>query len=329
MQKVYFYFTLLTFRIMQKVFVIILNFRGKEDTKECVLSVLASSYVNYEIVIVDNYSKDDSSLYLKTTFPNIVLIETESNLGYAGGNNVGIRYAIEHGADSILILNNDTILDKDCITHFVSESEMRKKSVLGGRVYYHDRPNLMQHFGGMWEKKKGKFRNVPDKNFNSDLPHNLDFVTGCALFVPRKIFEEVGLFEESFFLYYEEIDWCLQVRKKGFFCTYVPSPILWHKESRSFTHPKPPQSYFQWRNRIYFIKRNFPKSEFYLWMLLHLPRRILLLIIKKYSNSLSSLFFGDSYKKRISRLSYRASLKGIYDYFRGSFGPGPPWIFSP
>lgn len=313
---------------MQKVFIIILNYRGREDTKECILSILASTYLNYEIVIVDNCSGDESCLFFRKTFPDLVLIETGSNLGYAGGNNVGIRYALEKGADSILILNNDTVLDPNCLKYFVDESEKRPNSVLGGRVYYYDEPKVMQHFGGMWERRKGKFRNVPDKNFDTTTTHDLDFVTGCALFAPRKIYEKAGLIEESFFLYYEEIDWCFQVRRKGFLCTYVPSPILWHKESRSFAHPKPPQSYFQWRNRIYFLERNFPKSEFYLWLFTHLPRRALLLILKKWINQLNILFFGNSYKKQISHLSYRASLKGIADYFRRSFGPGPSWIFS-
>jgi hypothetical protein len=179
----------------------------------------------------------------------------------------------------------------------------------------------------MWNRQKGKFINVPDKRFNSNISHNLDFVTGCALFIPRKILEEVGLFEEIFFLYYEEIDWCFQVRKKGFFCTYVPSPILWHKESRSFAAPKPPQSYFQWRNRILFIKRNLPKSEYYFWLLTKLPRRFALLTIKSFLKKCDALLFGDSPKKQISRLSYKASLQGILDYFRGSFGQGPSWIY--
>jgi GT2 family glycosyltransferase len=311
-----------------KVFVIVLNFRGQKETKECVLSILQSSYANYEIIIVDNHSLDGSAPYLREAFPHIFVLETEENLGYAGGNNAGIRVALNKGADAILILNNDTIIDKDCLKNFVLESKLKPDSLLGGRVYYYDEPSEMQHFGGIWNHKKGKFINVPNSNFEKEKAQDLDFVTGCALFVPKNIFTVAGLFEESFFLYYEEIDWCFRVRKNGFSCTYVPSPIIFHKESRSFATPKPPQSYFQWRNRIFFIERNFPKSQFYFWLLTKFPKRLFLLILKKWLKDLDILFLGNSYEKEVSKLSYKASLKGISDYFKRSFGNGPAWIFK-
>ncbi len=312
---------------MIKVFIIVLNFRGSNDTKECIHSILSSSYKNYEIIVVDNFSGDGSVPAIKEAFPDITILETESNLGYAGGNNVGIKHALEKDADAVLVLNNDTVLAKNCLKEFVKASSQFPNSALGGRVYYYDEPEVLQHFGGMWNKKKGKFINVPNQKFDPNLPQNLDFVTGCALFIPRKILEEVGLFEESFFLYYEEIDWCFQVRKKGFFCTYVPTPVLWHKESRSFVSPKPPQSYFQWRNRILFIKRNLSKKEHLIWLLTKLPRRFLLLLIKWLVKKIDALFLGDSPKKQVSRLSYKASIRGVIDYFRGAFGKGPSWIY--
>lgn len=311
-----------------KVFIIVLNYRGKEDTKECVDSILTSTYKNFEIVIVDNHSLDESIFYLKKTFPDIVLLETEKNLGYAGGNNVGINYALNKGADAILILNNDTVIDKNCLKNFVIESKLHPRSALGGCVYYYDFPSEMQHFGGVWNSRKGKFTNLPDAHFDSKKSTNLDFITGCALFVPREIFQTAGLFEDSFFLYYEEIDWCFRVRKAGFFCTYVPTPIIFHKESKSFATPKPPQSYFQWRNRIFFIKRNFSRAQFYHWIFMKFPKRLLLLILKKSLKDLDIIFFGNSYEKQVSKLSYKASLKGILDYFKGSFGNGPSWIFE-
>lgn len=311
-----------------KVFVIVLNYRGKEETKECILSLLDSSYKNFEIILVDNHSIDDSVSYLKKTFPDIFFIETEKNLGYAGGNNVGIQHALNKGAEAILIVNNDTVLDKDCLQNFVKESALHPNSVLGGSVYYYDFPTEMQHFGGIWDFRKGKFINLPNADFDRKKARNLDFVTGCALFVPRKIFETVGLFEESFFLYYEEIDWCFRARKHGFFCTFVPTPIIFHKESKSFATPKPPQFYFQWRNRIYFVQRNFSKLYFYYWLFTKFPIRLLLLFTKRWLKELDILFFENSYKKEVSKLSYQAGLRGILDYFKGSFGNGPSWIFK-
>jgi len=302
------------------IFVIILNFNGKTDTTECVHSILTSSYPNYTIILVDNNSKDGSPEHLKTAFPHIQLIETGANLGYAGGNNVGIRYALKQEADAILILNNDTILHPNTLEDFVKESHNHPNTALGGRVYYHDTPAEMQHFCGVWDKKKGKFRNLPDATFDPETPREVDFITGCALFIPKTLLEKVGLFEESFFLYYEEIDWCARAKQAGFKLKYVPTPMLWHKESKSFATPRPPQSYFQWRNRLLFMERNLPKSEYRRWILTKLPRRLLMLILKRCLHS----FTGNS----ISKASYRASLLGIAHYWQGRFGNGPAWIFK-
>jgi GT2 family glycosyltransferase len=308
---------------MKKVFACVLNYNGFKDTIECVESLLQSNYTNLSIVIIDNGSTDGSAFRLKNKFPSITLIESKENLGYAGGNNLGISWALREGADYIFILNNDTIVSYDCIERFVFWSEILKDNVLGGSVYTYEKKDELQHFGGVWDLKKGKFKNLPDENFSTDKIQELDFLTGCSLFIPRNVFLKTGLFEEAFFLYYEEIDWCFRARSLSFKLFFCPEPKIWHKESRSFAHPKPPQSYYQWRNRLLFVERNFSKSYFLFYLFWFLPKRAFILFIKFFLKSLTS---PKSYDTKLSILAYQASFRGILDYFKRSFGKGPDWI---
>lgn len=312
------------------IYVIILNYNGYADTIACVRSLQRGGYP-HTIVVVDNGSSDDSVLHFKKEIPEVTLIETGRNLGYAGGNNVGIRYALELGAEAICILNNDTIVDAECLCGFVEISKKYPRAVLGGRIYQFQKPDHFQQFAGHWNSKKGKFINQPrvllDDQKSWEEVVSFDFVSGCALYVPAAIFKEVGLFEESFFLYYEEIDWCMRVGRKGYQCLYCPTAKLWHKESASFQEPRPPQSYYQWRNRIFFVKRNFSRKEYIRWLITKLLYRTLVLILKKTYKDLEYVFSKPSQQKRISRKAYRASLAGIKDYFLGKMGHGPSWIY--
>ncbi len=324
--------TLLQVRIwidlLEKVIAIVLNFNGKADTKECIDSLLLSTYSNLEIVIVDNGSRDESVAFFKANYPSIHLIESSDNLGYAGGNNLGIRYALEKKADYIFVLNNDTIVDARAIGEFVDASHILSNHILGGSVYTYHNKDELQHFGGIWLAKKGKFKNLPDGKFDTKTSSELDFLTGCALFIPRIVFEKIGLFEQRFFLYYEEIDFCFRARKNGFQLSFVPEPKIWHKESKSFLHPKPPQSYYQWRNRLFFVERNFSRPYFFLYVFWFLPKRAFVMFLKYMAKKLSPPFSMTSFEKKLSILSYEASFAGIRDYFRRSFGIGPNWIYK-
>ncbi|MCX7596938.1 MAG: glycosyltransferase family 2 protein, partial [Fischerella sp.] len=134
---------------MAKVFVILLNWNGWQDTVKCIVSLKGLSYPNYEIVVLDNASTNDSVEQIRAAHPDVTLIETGANLGFAGGNNVGIRYALEHGAEYIWLLNNDTIVDANALSAMVTKAESDPKiGLVGSVLYYMNNPGSVQAWGG-------------------------------------------------------------------------------------------------------------------------------------------------------------------------------------
>ena len=144
-----------------KVVIVILNWNGKADTIECVASASAINYPNYEIVVVDNSSTDDSVGAITKQYPDIDLLQTGSNLGYAGGNNVGIRWALDHDADYVLLLNNDTIVSPDLLRAFVIAKDLLPaNAVLGAKIFFYDEPDKLWFAGGRWDDGSNSFKHV-------------------------------------------------------------------------------------------------------------------------------------------------------------------------
>ena len=245
--------------------IVVLNWNGRDDTVDCIKSLREVDYDNFTIIVVDNASRDGSEEKIRRDFPEIQFLQTGSNLGYAGGNNAGIKLALTLSVDFILLLNNDTVVDKSIISAFVEESKNRNnKFILGAMIFFYDRPNILWHAGGSWCPATLSFKHL---GFNCTVEkfaisdegrlHNCDYVTGCALFVPASIFKEIGLLDEKFFLAYEEVDWCYRARKRGFECAVVPTAILWHKVSASFGGAASPLvSYFNFRNKLLWAEKH-------------------------------------------------------------------------
>ncbi|MCB1110579.1 MAG: glycosyltransferase family 2 protein, partial [Chlamydiia bacterium] len=240
------------------IYVVILNWNGKDDTLACLASLKEVS-TPHQVVVVDNGSIDGSPQAFSKKFPHVHLIETGKNLGYAEGNNVGIRYALKHKADAIFILNNDTIVTKDILEKFLS----RNAPIQGGKALLMEDPFKIDHLGGNWNGKTGRFElvgaNAPSKEWAK--PITMDYVCGVALFVHAHVFKAVGLFDPRFFLFWEECDWCFRAKQQGFSPQVCPEAILFHKKSASFTGGKPHTTYFWWRNRLLWIKKNCPKEN--------------------------------------------------------------------
>lgn len=242
--------------INKKVYIIILNWNSKKDTLETIDSLERSTYSNYRIVVVDNASIDGSIEAIKNARPGIVLIENKENLGYAEGNNVGIRYVLEQKGDYIFILNNDTLVDKEAISILVKESEKDKKiSVLGPKVYFYKERDIIQSAGGVLdsqfnplhigfkEQDKGQFA-----HYNA-----IDYISGCAMFVKREVFEKIGLLDPKYFMYWEETDFCFRTKKAGFKIQIVPQANIWHKGG---VDPTPMITYYMARNKLLFLKKH-------------------------------------------------------------------------
>ena len=312
---------------MQKIFIVILNYNGKGDTLECLNSLKAVT-TSHRTVVVDNGSVDDSVSAIKQMFPKIIVIESKSNLGYAEGNNVGIRYCLQNGADHILILNNDTFVHPKILASFLK----RSAPIQGAKVYLYGEKNRLDHLGGIWNLNKGNFDLVGNREIDKEKwqnPLEMDYVCGCALFIKREVFEKVGLFDPRFFLYWEESDLCFRAKKNGYQILTCPEAIVWHKVARSFQGEKAHITYFWWRNRLLWIERNCSKKQvFQLAFKTLIPetfRLIKLTVIK----TLELLFLGifpkknSFFEKKIKLKNYIASLMGIRDYLVRSFGKSP------
>ncbi|MDR2539635.1 MAG: glycosyltransferase family 2 protein [Chlamydiales bacterium] len=318
-----------------KIFIIIVNWNGKQDTLTCLTSLHSLDYSNYQIVVVDNGSTDGSISAIKLQFPHHLLIENQTNLGFTGGNNIGIRYALDHKADFILLLNNDTKVSSDLLKHFIlGFQEFPQAGILGAKICLMQNESKLDHFGGTWNPKKGIFDLIGlhalDENWNEAFC--IDYVCGAAMMIKKEVFEQIGLLESRFFLIWEESDFCMRAKHKGFQIISYPSAKIWHKVSASFKG-KTHNIYFWWRNRLLWIERNCAFHQ-----LLSIYIRVLipeiLQLLKIYSlKSTQFICFKHFYtkdeqeKKRYKLFIYKAALKGIKDYFLRRFGPGPDWVY--
>ncbi|KAB8288232.1 glycosyltransferase family 2 protein [Bifidobacterium avesanii] len=239
---------------------VLVNFNGATDTEECVQSLLACSYPNLRILIVDNGS-DHGKVHYGKAIPReqCEIIETGRNLGFAGANNVGIRRGLELDADYFLILNNDTVVEPNFIKPLLEV--FRHNSSVGivtGKIrYYDDRDYLW--FGGSYYNDKlleckidGLGQPDNDKYSHSK---EIPFATGCLWLIPRRVIETVGLMSEDYFLYYEDADYCERVKQAGLKIWYEPKSVIYHKESRSTKKGSPSYNYYNLRNYLIFLKK--------------------------------------------------------------------------
>lgn len=318
-----------------KIAIIILNWNGKKDTLECLSSVAKINYKNFETIVVDNGSSDDSVAAIKNDFPNIEIIETKENLGFAEGNNVGIRHALAKGADALLLLNNDTIVDPNLLQGFANAGKDKEIGVIGAKIYLYYERDKLDHLGGMWNAKRAAFDFIGhgESGDNWMAPVELDYVCGAAFYVKREVFEKIGFLESQFFLIWEESDFCFRARNSGYKVTSCPDAKIWHKVSASFVG-KPHTNYFWWRNRLLWMQRNLKRKE----RAIIYTKVIIPEITKIYKLNLLNklqLFFTeaftnkDSMEKRKKILKNQAALQGVSDFFSRKFGQGPSWIYRP
>jgi len=203
----------------------------------------------------------------------LIIIKSDSNLGFAGGNNLGIRFALkEADARYIWILNNDTIIEPDALDNLVKafwlyKSEGKKVGIIGSKLLFYNQPNIIQGAGGKYDKWSAIGRHIgafeKDKGqFDKD-EVNMDFVLGASMFVEKEFISDVGLMCEDYFLYFEEIDWVIRGRRKGWGIGYCYESNVFHKEGSSAgTSQRGERSllsdYYGLRNRIIFTKKFYP-----------------------------------------------------------------------
>ena len=264
-------------KLWPKVYIILLNWNSGEITKECINSLLRIDYFNYEIIVVDNGSTDGSLQALKCLFPDVIFIENDKNLGFTGGNNVGMQFALGHEADYVLILNNDTIVERNFLKELIRAAESDPDvGVTTCKIYSYDEPDKLWAAGGgvnkFWLKSYPYGAGEFDKG-QYDIPCKVEFVSGCCMLVKRRVIETVGMFDERFFAYSEDLDWCIRIIQSGFRMKYVPTSRIWHRYGSptvrkntfsdnilpggSSTQTSTPlHHYFGIRNRLLIVKKH-------------------------------------------------------------------------
>jgi GT2 family glycosyltransferase len=252
------------------VFIIILNFNGYQDTIKCVESLSNILYKNFRIIIVDNNSTDNSVLILKQTFPKIDIIQTEANLGYAAGNNFGIKYAVECGAQYLCILNNDTIAHEDFLSPLVRRlNSNSQKTIIGPMILEKDN-HTIQSTGARIDMLRGRVPVINSGKIKKEISNKLiecDYIGGACLLFRCDSINELGLFPENYFLFYEETEWCLRAKKNGFQIVCDPSTSIVHEGSSSIKRVSGLIEYLLSRNRVVFMRRNSNVYTFSVFMI--------------------------------------------------------------
>lgn len=301
---------------MKDIFVSVLNFNGKNNTLDCIESLKKINTKNFNLTIlaIDNGSSEKLDLK-DESWGNISLkvIENKNNLGFSGGHNVGIEYALNNRADYVLILNNDTYVEENFLEKLLSAAEKGGKiGILVPKIYFApgfefhknkyskqeqgkvfwyaggemDWANVIGHHRGVDEVDKGQFNKTEETQL----------ATGCCMLIKKEVLEKVGIFDEKYFLYYEDADLCIRAKKSGFKIMYVPSSIIWHKNAGSAGGSGSVlQDYYITRNRLVFGTR-------------YAPARAKFALLRE---SLKILLTGRFWQK-----------KGIADFYLGKFGKG-------
>lgn len=256
---------------MKKIFVVILNFNGWQDTIDCVKSlnkIKPNGKFEFEILVIDNASSNDSVEKL-SQLSSITLLENPKNLGFSGGSNEGARYTLKNGANYIVFLNNDTIVEPNFISELLSATEKDDVGAAVPKVYFAKGYEFHKDQYKSWEKGKviwyagGRmdWNNLVGENIGVDevdhgqydVRKETELATGCCFLVRSDILKNVGLFDDRYFLYYEDADLSERIRKAGFKIIYTPAAIVWHKNAASSGGSGSIlQDYYITRNRLLF-----------------------------------------------------------------------------
>ncbi|MGA2884902.1 MAG: glycosyltransferase family 2 protein [Halobacteriota archaeon] len=311
-----------------KVFIIILNWNGWEDTIECLESLHTISYPNYNLIIVDNDSQDDSLTRIRayargeapvesasrldngridplhvTTYTrreaediqvatlskklaeesrnkasnaSLVIIQNEQNFGYPEGNNIGMRYALKASADYVLLLNNDTVVDKQFLTELVRAADNDAGiGVIGPKICSYDAPNAIQSAGAHIDFWKGRAIGNAGKS-DDELEHfavdkllPADFVSGSCFLIKRKVIEEVGTLDPTYFCYGEDLDWCVRISRAGYMIVCDLNTKIWHKSNVSTSKVRQCAEYYFHRNWVINARKHARVPQFISFLLLY------------------------------------------------------------
>lgn len=236
--------------------IIVLNFKKHLLTIQCIQSLKAQTYTDAEILLVDNASQDGSVESFRTLHPELQLLESRLNRGYAGGNNLGIRKYLEEGKEFIWILNNDTIAPPNALLRLVEALRANSRwGMAGSQIKAPEQPQATLQMGGgrvsLWSGLNQAIVNAADLS-------GLNYLTGCSLLIRTEALRKVGLMDENYFHYWEDVDLSFRMQKGGWELGYVPDSVIYHHEGGSLATHSPRAAFFYSRSVVRFFLQNSP-----------------------------------------------------------------------
>lgn len=288
-----------------RVVVILVNWNGKEDTLECLRSLREDQYKNKHVIVVDNGSSDDSPRAIRFAFSDTEVLETGDNLGFTGGNNVGIARALEQHADYIFILNNDTTLEPDAVRALVQTAESYPGyGMFTPLMYAYDPPRDIWFAGSRLDLSHGialhDNTRLPQP---TDAPYEVPWTSGCAMFFRAGLLDSLGGFDDRYYYYYEDVDICMRVQKAGSKIAVAPAARIYHKMGRSGSKVS------------YFFIEYYGVRNHLLLVSTHLPEKRLLASYYALRAGLSRCRRVPPHRVRLSGL-----LRAVSDHLRGRYG---------
>lgn len=288
------------------VYIILLNYNGAKDTIDCISSIRKSNYKSYRIVVVDNASTDNSLEILRKEKEvyDFDLVISDKNNGFSAGNNLGIQFALKNEAEYILLLNNDTIVEKDFLINLLeTEKKYNNDIVVTSKILYFDFKNIIWYGGGSFNKITSRVKHIEINKIDDKIDNRereVTFISGCCMLIPSKILLKVGFFEEKYFLYCEDTDYCCRLMKNNIKMIYNPKSIIYHKVNSSTKKISNMITYYNVRNKKLIIK----------------------LYINGFKKIFANIYFYMEILKRIisKEYNYKICIKALKDYKLNRFG---------
>ena len=241
------------------VYLVILTWNQRETILECLVSATRMTYPNFRIVVVDNGSTDGTAETIKARFPNVEVVVNERNLGYPGGCNVGLRYALEQGAEYIFAINNDVSVDPAILDELMRETAP-DVGILTPKIYFAGDPKRIWSVGGRRNRLTLEMNHRGDHELDQgqwDQVLERDYLIGCAHLFSRSLLEEIGLLDAGYFLYYDDLDICIRAQQAGYRLLMAPQAHMWHKVADSSGGVDTPRErYYMARSNVRFLRKH-------------------------------------------------------------------------
>jgi hypothetical protein len=308
-----------------RVVTVVVHWNEPEETARCLASLERVRYPDHAILVVDNASEPSALARLRALAPGARVVESRENLGFAGGNNLGFEEARRLGAGFVFLLNSDATVEPMVLDRLVGALESDPRiGIVGPHVHSLERPDHVLYAGGSFDWRRGESHIRRPHPADAGKLVDVDWIPGCAMLVRAEILDRVGGMDPSYFLYFEETDWCTRVRRAGRRVVLLPEKLAFHSERSSNALTKSP-------NFFYYYSRNHPR-----FLLRHarpgvwprfLPRYLYRTLVFR-----GALYYALGYLKgrdAVDRARARALVRGLVDFCLGRSGRGPAWLARP